>query len=108
MLYALKVLPIASDDITCIVSYYDDETGNTKIGNKLVLSIDSKLNDLKKNYTKYQVRYRNVRLAHLKKFSYSIHYIIDNELKRIVVIAVFSMKEDPEKWEKRHANINHL
>ena len=106
MEYSIKVLSSARIDISRIVNYFDEESLSNKKGDKFVLVIDEQLEYLKTNYNHFQVYYNNVvRLLHLKKLKYSIHYIVDVERKRVVVLAVFSMKEDPEKWEKRFTEI---
>lgn len=102
MAYTLKVLPPARKDIREISGYFDDETGNKTKGDKFILAVDKKIKALVKDCYKIQVRYKNVRMSHLKKEKYSIHYIIDEKLERIVVIAVFGMKEDSGKWERRY------
>ncbi len=45
-----------------------------------------KIDELKENPLIYQVRYRTVRIAHLKVFPYSIHFIIDKNSIRVLKI----------------------
>jgi len=106
MEYSIKVLRSAKLDIMGIANYFDKETLTKKKGDKFILTVDEKINYLKNNYSLFQVRHNNiVRLAHIKKWKYSIHYIVDNDRKRVVVLAVFSMKEDHRKWKERFSNI---
>ncbi len=105
MLYSLKVTSLAYNDIDRIVAFFDKETSNTLLGNRFINEIDICLNNLRVNYNKYQLRYKNVRLIHLKKFKYSIHYINDDKRKRVIIIAIFSSKENPKKWKERHKTV---
>ena len=105
MSYELKVLPIVQSDLVTISEYFDKETGNKEKADKFILEVDTKINSLIYDFNIYQVRYKNVRLSHLIKFKYSIHYILDEKRERIVVLAIFSMKENPEKWKKRFRQV---
>lgn len=43
------------------------------------------------NPYQFQIRYRDIRLVHLKKFNYTIHYKISNET--IVVLRILNQKQ---------------
>lgn len=101
MKYSLKISPLAYNDMNRIAKFYDDETGSNDLGNEFINEIDHCLDRLKTDYNKFQIRYKIVRLIHLKKFKYSIHYINDDKRKQVVIIAVFSSKENPQKWNER-------
>lgn len=48
------------------------------------------------------MRYENVRCVPIRKFPYMIHFIVEEEKKRIVVIGIFNTCWDPQKWIKRY------
>lgn len=47
------------------------------------------------------VRYDDVRVRLTKTFPYMIHYKINHTEKIIIIIAVFGVRENPEKWHSR-------
>ena len=49
----------------------------------------------------FQIRYEDVRCLPVKKFPYMIHYIVDEQRERIVIIGVICTHRDPEIREER-------
>jgi len=66
------------------IKYYE------KISNELADSFHiefwNKIDYLKINPLHYQNRYKKVRIAHLKRFPFGIHYIIDKRVIRVFKI----------------------
>lgn len=54
----------------------------------------AQLGILENNPFLYQERYRSIRLAHLKSFPYSVHYIIEEE--RVYILRLLHQKQ---YWE---------
>lgn len=96
--------PKANDDIYNIARDYEDKKAG--LGKVFLSKVSLRVKKVCNKPSTCQIRYGEVvRLAHLTKFPYSIHYVIDENRKRVVVLAVFGMKENPEKWEERYAEI---
>lgn len=51
------------------------------------------------NPLQYEVRYRSVRRAVMRRFPYAIFYLFEGE--SIVVLAVEHQARDPEHWRQR-------
>jgi hypothetical protein len=69
---------------------------NEKVGLKFFKELETALKYITKNLLAFQLRYKNMRMIHLKTFPSSIHYKI-NEQKNIVrVYALHSMKTNPD------------
>jgi len=98
MNYKCKILPQAKKDIREAARYYNQQQNN--LGLRFLKEVDSKVTTICRHPGAYQVRYRQVRMALLKKFPHSIHYLIDEEIKQIFIIAVFHHAQDPAKWTK--------
>lgn len=49
----------------------------------------------------YSIRYRNIRIAHLERFPYNIHFYIDETLSEIVITAIVHQKRHPGTSKKR-------
>jgi plasmid stabilization system protein ParE len=49
----------------------------------------------------YSIRYRNIRIAHLERFPYNIHFYIDEVLSHIVITAIVHQKRHPRAAKSR-------
>lgn len=49
----------------------------------------------------HTVRYKDVRIAHLDKFPYSIHFYIDEPDQKIIIIAILHNRRNPAIAYKR-------
>ncbi len=68
--------------------YY--ENNSKELANKFHHSFLEKINEIEKNPLHFQIRYRNIRIANMKQFPFSIHFIIDNKI--IFVFKVLHQK----------------
>jgi len=62
-------------------------------------SVQESFDRIAENPEAFQVVFRNVRRAVLRRFPYSILYRIQKD--RLEVIAVFHSRRMPEEWQKR-------
>lgn len=92
----ISISTFAEDDLQRIVDYYDKI--NPAIADRFLDEIDDCLKQIEKLPEGYQKRYKQFRIAFLKKFSFGVYYkIYDFEL---VVIAVLHTSQSMEKWLK--------
>lgn len=74
-----------------------------RIDSDLALSFESKieagLKKIQNGPLLFQIRYKSIRIFHMDRFPYGIHYIIDNETIR--VLAVFHTSFNPKSWFNR-------
>jgi plasmid stabilization system protein ParE len=49
----------------------------------------------------HSIRYRNIRIAHLERFPYNIHFYIDEALSQIVITAIVHKKRHPRAAKRR-------
>lgn len=97
MAYKLITTPETEEDIENAVHYYSSIRAN--LARLFLTELKAVKKYINKNPEKIQLRYKNVRIAFLKKFPYGIHYIFANDT--ITIIAVFGTGDNPEKWQKR-------
>ncbi|ARN78040.1 hypothetical protein BST97_08525 [Nonlabens spongiae] len=71
------------------VEYYKQISAD--LASRFQVEFWSKIEELKTNPLQYQSRYRDIRLAHLKKFPYAIHFIMED--KRVVVFRILHHKQ---------------
>lgn len=94
MKYQVKVSAFAQFDIASIYEYYNHQ--KVGLGLEFINELDEKLNYLSKEAQTIQLRFNNIRISHLDRFPYSIHFKITG--KEVLVIGVYGMKENPNKW----------
>lgn len=70
------------------------ETKFTEGLKSLILNIQS-------NPRLYPVRYRNMRIAHMRTFPYGVHYLIDDAKEQVVVVAIAHHKRSPNIAQQR-------
>jgi len=96
MTYKLTISSKALKDIDKATEYYADI--KKELAKRFSKDLKAKTKYIHKNPLHIQIRYDNIRIAHLKKFPYSIHFAI--EAKTIIILAVFNMAMDDQKWLK--------
>ncbi|GGE68188.1 plasmid stabilization system protein ParE [Pedobacter psychrotolerans] len=57
---------------------------------------------LQKNPEIYEIRYKNIRTIFTAIFPYSIHFFIDEKLKKIVIIAILHQARNPVSHHNRN------
>jgi len=92
--YVLVIEPEARDDINGAVDYYKNIYGNLAL--KFVDALQATLAQIKQNPF-YQMKYDDVRCLQIKKFPYSVHYLIDETYDEIKVLAIIHTASDPDK-----------
>ncbi len=91
--------PAVREDIITAVDYYK------KISPELAGQFIFRLREAREYIGKYPlgfaVKYKNVRTLLLKQFPYHIHYLVDDENKQIVILAVIHSYKNPEDYSSR-------
>ena len=99
MTYTLVHKIQVTHDIQQIVNYYKE------ISPKLATDFLYRLREAKKhiilNPLGFQVKYKNVRTLMLKQFPYQIHYLIDDTLNQIIILAVIHAYKNPSDYSIR-------
>jgi len=70
-----------------------------KAAEKFLTQLDDSFTRITKTPLAFAVRYKNVHMLPLKNFPVCIHYVVNDRLKKVTVIAVLSSRQDPKKWE---------
>ena len=95
--FRVLVLDEALNDLKEACDYYDEI--NPKLGDRFFREVDKAFADLRKNPF-YQVRYDSFRMKIVKKFPYIIHYIVDEEARKVLVFGVRNSFQNPERYPK--------
>ena len=97
MIYNLEISSAAENDLRAAFIYYENEVSG--LGFKFKKQAEFTMNVITRNPLKVQIRYRDVRVAWLKKFPFGVHFSIDGST--IIILAIFHSSENPFKWQSR-------
>ena len=98
MSYKIKLDPLARLDIEDNIDWYNQQ--QPKLGNRFYKHVKETLKLIKQNPFSFPVKYKNTRSVPVKKFPFTIHYLVDNENKNVAILSVFKTVQNPTKWEK--------
>jgi toxin ParE1/3/4 len=100
--YKLKLLPAVYQDLRKAKKWYLNI--NTELGEDFKSKVNDEFDYIKDYPKHYQKKYGDLRQALVTRFPYTIYYLIDEELKRIVVIGVLAQKQSFDRIKKRLKN----
>ena len=80
------------------IEWYEKQTKG--LGKKFYESIQKAYKTIRQN-PYFQIRYDDVRCLPLKKFPYLVHFVVEEERKRVVILGVICTHRDPKIWEER-------
>lgn len=96
MNYSFVNKPRVTYDIIDIVNYYKS------INPKLAFAVLDRIDQAKKYIADFpfiiQIKYKNVRTILLKQFPYHIHYIVNQEKKQIIILAIIHAYRNPKDY----------
>ncbi|WP_158838936.1 type II toxin-antitoxin system RelE/ParE family toxin [Polaribacter sp. L3A8] len=88
MVYTLNFLENSTRDYKEGLDYYN-KISNT-LADKFQVYFKNTILEIKNNPLLFQIRYKNIRVANLKNFPFSIHYFIENDI--IFVLKILHQK----------------
>lgn len=100
MTYSVSIDEAAEEDIRDAYLWYRDQKNS--LGNRFEEHVSKAVNSIRSNPLKTQVRYGDIRVFFLQKFPYGIHFQVDQNMKSILIVAVFHTARDSEKWKIRN------
>jgi plasmid stabilization system protein ParE len=93
----LIIRPEAERDIRDAYAWYEKQVQG--LGSNFLLNVDAALRSVQRNPSQYQIVHQEVRHCLMRRFPYSILYVVEDQ--RIVILAVFHAKRDPISWQER-------
>ncbi len=91
MSYTVHYLLEAKLDIMEAKDWYAGK--KLELRERFITQVKSALANLKSHPFHYEVRYKNLRIKHLNIFPYGIYYYIDENQRRIVIVAVLHHRQ---------------
>jgi len=99
MSYKVKVLPIVRTDLRKAKKWYQDK--NETLANEFKTEVDNEIEYIGKHPEHYQKKYKELRQSLVTRFPYAIFYLVEEELKQVVIFGVLHTRRNPEIIRKR-------
>lgn len=99
MPYSLLFFDEVLNDVEQAKEWY--KTQRQGLEEEFALAVELAIQQLLKEPFAHAVRYRNVRIAHPKRFPYNIHFYIDESNLTVVITAIVHSKRDPLRFFNR-------
>jgi len=87
----------AEAEISEAFRWYEDK--NEGLGSEFMRALDAGLSYIQRNPTAYPIVHKQMRRALLRRFPYSVNYLLEGD--KIIVLACFHASRDPKQWKKR-------
>ena len=94
MAYKIIYLEVARLNAKEAKAWYKNQEDGLQI--RFAASIKEAIIRLQVNQEAYEVRYRNIRIAHPYKFPYSIHFYIDKTKNQIIITNIIHTHRDTD------------
>lgn len=97
--FKVVVQNIAIQDVKDACKWYNDQQPG--LAKRFIIDMKQTLRSIEMNPYSYAVRYQNIRLANFPVFPYAVHFIIDDLLGKVYVIAFLHTKRNPNTTQER-------
>lgn len=99
MTYKLVNRPLVRIDLLAAVKYYNEI--NPALAKQFLARINEAKDYLQNFPLGFQIKYNQVRTVLVKQFPYQIHYLINEERKQIVILAIIHSYRKPVDYSGR-------
>ena len=97
MSYQVIIRPEAANEVQAAFDWYEEK--NEGLGFEFLRAAEACLEKIRRNPLSYPLAHKQTRKAILRKFPYSLYYVVDDNT--IVVLACFHGKRHPIDWLRR-------
>jgi mRNA-degrading endonuclease RelE of RelBE toxin-antitoxin system len=99
MTYKIRIDQDALADILESSAWYDQQSNG--LGARFKKQVKTQINQLKKNALAHGIRYNSVRCVKVHKFPFLIHYVVDENDRKVEVFAVLHAGRNPDVSKSR-------
>jgi plasmid stabilization system protein ParE len=96
--YPVIFAPRARDELIDAQDWYENEAPG--LGRRFRAAVDAVVQRMSATPRQFPVIHKNVRRALLRRFPYSLMFVIEAD-EKLTVIACFHGSRDPAHWQKR-------
>ena len=99
MAYQIKVTQLAEDELDETIEWYEEEKPG--LGIAFLNEFFNQIAYLKDNPYLYQEAYQTYRRMPVKRYPYVVYYGIEEQSKKVTVLAVWHTSKNPERLKNR-------
>lgn len=99
--FELDYFDEVDDDIEIAKLWYYEQSPDTDLEERFADAIKEAIANLQKNPFIYYPIFENIRIAHPKFFPYGVHFIINEDKKEILIVAILHNKQNKSKLIER-------
>jgi plasmid stabilization system protein ParE len=99
MNYSFVNRPAVKADLQNAVDYYNDIS--PELAKQFIIRIREAKKHIARTPLGFQIKYNYVRTLQLKQFPYHIHYLVDDNQKHIIILAIIHAYRNPNDYSKR-------
>ena len=89
----------ALQDVTDSMDWYDEQQAG--LADRFYAQVENKLEQVAENPLLYSIRYDKVRCTLIDDFPYLVHYYVEEERKRVIVLGIIHTSRDPRTGQER-------
>jgi plasmid stabilization system protein ParE len=98
-MYDIAYRPIASDEYLDAIKWYEDRS--LSAAKNFIRSVDEKLDRISDKPRQYKNLFKNYFEVSVRRYPYTIVYIIEDDLNRVVIVAIYHHRRKPlNKYRK--------
>ncbi len=97
MRYTFIIRPEAENDLEAAYDWYERQKEG--LGKEFLRCVDAAVSLITRSPQMYSNIHKNIRRALIRRFPYGIFYLVEEQ--RIIVLAVFHVKRNPDRWKRR-------
>ena len=95
LIFQVTFRPVAAQEYTDAINWYQQRS--VLAAEKFIKAVDEKLDRISIRPRQYKNLFRNYYEVSTSKYPYTIVYFIEDQLQRVVVVAVYHHKRRPQK-----------
>lgn len=99
MVYTIKLLPTALNDLRQARIWYNEQSEN--LGDEFKREITSELSFISKNPDAYQIKFEILHQSLVHRFPYAIYYFKNDEKQLVIIFGIIHTRRNPEIVIKR-------
>jgi mRNA-degrading endonuclease RelE of RelBE toxin-antitoxin system len=99
MEYSVSHKPALETDIAYTLDYYSKI--HPVLAKQFMFRLEEAIININRYPLGFQVKYNKVRTLLLKQFPYHIHYIVDDNKKQIIILALIHSYTNPADYSNR-------
>jgi plasmid stabilization system protein ParE len=94
-MFQIAYRPIAVEEYETAIAWYAERS--KLAAERFVAAVNDKLDSVSRNPKQYKRIYKHYHEVSIRKYPYSIVYIIEESLQKVVIVAIYHQKRHPKK-----------